>query len=208
MNRKAIVDKMFEACTEQKIYDFKDKFMAVFTEEFNKCCNKVAKEVSRELARFDVVEESVSIPLSTPDVKSAELFAVESDDENMVVKFKLDDSEDEMEYKIPEENADFYKALEEDGLDSLDDEMKEKLSADLSEFVIDMNKKAKSVKESSGGDMFRIEGVDKNGKDYKSNWTNDKGKLNSIKKELEAIGYKQLSIRKTLDTKTKEVADD
>lgn len=143
--KKELLNKMFSACMEQKIYDFKENFVAVFTEEFNQQCNKVAGEVNKELARFDVVRESISIPLNNPKVKNAELFAIESDEDNVVVKFKLDDSDDEMEYKVPEEEEDFYKALEEEGFDSLDDELKEKVAADLNEFVIDMDKKDESM---------------------------------------------------------------
>lgn len=143
--KKELLNKMFSACMEQKIYDFKENFVVVFTEEFNKQCNKVAGEVNKELARFDVVRESISIPLNNPKVKNAELFAIESDEDNVVVKFKLDDSDDEMEYKVPEEEEDFYKALEEEGFDSLDDELKEKVAADLNEFVIDMDKKDESM---------------------------------------------------------------
>lgn len=142
---KELLNKMFSSCVEEKIYDFKEKFVEFFNEEFNRQCNKVAKEVNKELARFDVVREGISIPLSNPKVKNAELFAIESDEDNVVVKFKLDGSDDEMEYKVPEEEEDFYKALEEEGFDSLDDELKEKISADLNEFVIDMDKKDESM---------------------------------------------------------------
>ena len=143
--KKELLNKMFSACMEQKIYEFKENFNEIFNEEFNQLCNKIAKEVNKELARFDVVREGISIPLSNPKVKSAELFAIESDEDNVVVKFKLDGSDDEMEYKVPEEEEDFYKALDEEGFDSLDDELKEKVSADLNEFIIDMDKKNESI---------------------------------------------------------------
>lgn len=154
--KKELLDKMMESCMEQKIYNFKENFVHVFTEEFNKVCDKLAKEVSRDMAHFDVVEESISIPLNTPKVKNAEIFAIESDDDNVVVKFKVD-GDQEMSYPVPESEKEFYRALEEEGFDSLDDELQEKVSAELSEFVIKVYKKDESIERGDELDEKEIE---------------------------------------------------
>lgn len=147
------LEKLFDAAVTENAMSFKEAFKNVFIEEFNKSCSKLEKEVNKELARFDVVQEGISIPLNNPKIKDAHLFAIESDEDNMVLKFNVDGQE--LDYNVPEEKQEFYKALE--GVDDLDDEDKERIATDLNEFMNDVDKDKKDESLERGEEIKKSE---------------------------------------------------
>lgn len=140
---KENMSKLFDSAVSEDYVDFKEVFKTVFVEEFNRQCSELEKEVTKELARFDVVSEGISIPLNNPKIKDAHLFAIESDEDNMVVKFKVDGKD--IDYKVPTEKQEFYKAIEEKS--ELDEDEKEKVAMDLNELMDDIkvDKKDESI---------------------------------------------------------------
>jgi hypothetical protein len=140
---KEQIEKLFDSAITEDFMSFRESFKDVFIEEFNSQCSSIEKEVTKELARFDVVEEGISIPLKNPKIKDAQLFAIESDDDNMVLKFGVNG--EEVDYKVPTDKVEFYKALE--GKGELDDEDKERIATDLNEFMntADRYKKDESI---------------------------------------------------------------
>lgn len=141
------IKQLFDSALEQNYFDFKQIFNEIFVEELNNVCEKEAKEVTKVLARFDVVEETISVPLkNNDDVEDAHLFAIESDDEdNMVLKFKV--GEESKSFKVKKEDEDFYKELKANGFDKADEKAKEKIAMDLNEFMADVevDKKDESI---------------------------------------------------------------
>lgn len=181
MMDKNKVSKLFDSAIENNYFDFKASFKEIFCDEFDSQCNELAAEATKELARFGIVEEGISIPLpNNPNVKDAHLFAIESDDENMVVKFKVNG--EEKCFKVKEEDKDFYKNLSESSMDDYDDKSKEKIAMDMNEF---MNEVEKSKKDES------IErGEELKSKDIKMEADMAKLKGDARLKELKKMGEK------------------
>jgi len=141
------IKQLFDSALEQNYFDFKQTFNEIFVEELNNVCEKEAKEVTKILARFGIVEETISVPLkNSDDVQDAHLFAIESDDDdNMVLKFKV--GEESKAFKVKKEDEDFYKELKANGFDKADEKAKEKIAMDLNEFMadVDVSKKDDSI---------------------------------------------------------------
>lgn len=147
------LEKLFDAAVTEDAMGFKEAFKNVFIEEFNRACSKLEKDVTKELARFEVVQEGISIPLNNSKIKDAHLFAIESDEDNMVLKFNVDGQE--LDYNVPEEKQEFYKALE--GKGDLDDEDKERIATDLNEFMNDVDKDKKDESMERGEELKKTE---------------------------------------------------
>lgn len=137
MDKKKI-SNMVDFVSEQNYFDFKEVFDSVFVEMLDSKSMEIEKEVNKELARFAVVDEGISIPLpNNPNVKDAHLFAIESDDEdNIVVKFKVNGESKCMKLESDDEdNKEFYKQLSEMSMDDFDEEVKKQIALDMNEMM-------------------------------------------------------------------------
>jgi hypothetical protein len=145
--------KLFETAMDKNYHEFKEAFVSMLLEGINVECGKLDKETTKEISRFGVVSETASMPLDIPDVGDASLFAIEQDDENMVLKFKMDG--DEKTFPVPEQDQEFYSGLKDYGLGKANDAMKEKVSTDLNQFMKDMGK---AKMEAETPDMSKLKG--------------------------------------------------